>query len=222
MQSTPDVLPLATELRTLHIGDAWEYAVTGTVTPPDGACLPLQGTIAVSVTLLTLATAIEVAAICFAPRLRTLAADGSRSAFPAPLGVFGFQQDATTHDVCLVADNMGPGGAHRVAQAPQVFYPGRWSLTTAYANCLDFGADGYVENTLTTIGTVLVTTPLGRFTAWKAPITSHSAQMGRIEGTDWWTPQLGAPIQFETVTHAPDGSRVHFAAAMTRTSVSVC
>jgi hypothetical protein len=110
--------------------------------------------------------------------------------------------------VAIAADNMGPGGARRIANAPQVFYPGRWTSKTGYDNKLDF------DN-----GQEWVETERGSYLAWKSEIVSESAAMGRIEGVDWWTPELGAPARFSTNAGTPDGSRMLFVATLRESSV---
>jgi hypothetical protein len=133
--------------------------------------------------------------------------------------MFSIVQDVDTFDVAIAADNMGPGGARRVAKAPQVFYPGRWSTSTAYDNRLDFENGDYVKNTLAVVGQEWVETDRGAFLAWTSKITSESVAMGRIEGVDWWTPELGAPVRFSTDAGMPDGSRIRFLATLSDSNV---
>ena len=158
-------------------------------------------------------------AIQFSQNFEVLQPDGARKALPAPTWMFSVVQDADTADVAVAADNMGLGGARRTARAPQIFYPGRWSLETAYDNRLDFDNGDYVENTLAVVDKEWVETARGKFLAWKSSITSDSVAMGRIEGMDWWTPELGAPVRFSTDAGMPDGSRIRFLATLTDTNV---
>jgi hypothetical protein len=206
-------------LRTLRIGDRWAYRATGAITPETGAPQEMGGTIEVSIVADTLSGVAGAMMLTFAQAFEIRQADGTRAPMPAPAWMFSFVQDAATRDVAIVADNMGPGGALRVAAAPQIFYPGRWSPDTAYANRLEFADGDFVSNTLAVTGQEWVETPLGPYLSWKAGITSESPAIGRIEGIDWWTPELGAPASFETDSAMPDGARMRFRATLIRTNV---
>jgi hypothetical protein len=209
----------AVELRKLRLGDRWSYAATGSLTSPDGGTLPLTGEINVSIVAEEMSGRDDHMTIQFSQDFQLLQPDGAKKPLPAPTWMFSFVQDADTADVAIAADNMGPGGARRTAKAPQVFYPGRWSRTTAYDNRLDFDNGDTVKNTLTVVGEEWVETTRGSFAAWKSTITSESAAMGRIEGADWWTPELGAPVRFSTDAGTPDGSRIRFVATLTDSNV---
>jgi hypothetical protein len=138
---------------------------------------------------------------------------------PAPAWIFSFVQDPESHDLSIAADNMTRDGAPRIAKVPQVFYPGTWSRETAYRNRLNFLNGEQVDNALTVIGEELVETSAGVFASWVAPISSESVATGRIEGMDWWTPELGAPARFSTESRMPDGSKMKFVATLASTSV---
>ncbi len=209
----------AAALRKLRLGDSWSYSVSGSLASPDGRTLPLTGEIEVSIVPEELPGRAGQMAIQFSQNLGVLQPDGARKALPAPTWMFSVVQDADTFDVAIAADNMGPGGARRVAKAPQVFYPGRWSSSTAYDNRLDFDNGDYVKNTLAVVGQEWVETARGAFLAWASKITSESVAMGRIEGVDWWTPELGAPARFSTDAGMPDGSRIRFLATLSDTNV---
>src|ERR1700722_18432937 len=99
--------------------------------------------------------------IQFSQDFEVLQPDGAKKPLPAPTWMFSFVQDADTADVAIAADNMGPGGARRTAKAPQVFYPGRWSRTTAYDNRLDFDNGDTVKNRLTVVGQECIETARG-------------------------------------------------------------
>lgn len=209
----------AVALRKLRLGDNWTYSVAGSLTSPDGGALPLAGEIGVSIVPDEPPGGGDQMTIRFSQNLEVLQPDGSRKALPAPTWMFAFVQDPDTADVAIAADNMGPGGARRTAKTPQVFYPGRWSPHTAYDNRLDFDDGAYVKNTLVVVGQEWVETARGKFLAWKSSITSESVEMGRIEGVDWWTPELGAPVRFSTDAGMPDGSRIMFTATLDDTNV---
>ena len=209
----------ATELRVLRLGDNWTYSVTGTLIPPGGESLALTGHIAVSIVADRLAGNPEWRNILFTQQFQFTQPDGSQVPMPAPEWMFSFIQDPDTRDLAITADNMTPTGSCRIAKVPQVFYPGNWSSSTAYDNRLDFENGDSVENTLAVTGTEAVETEVGSFVAWKAPITSKSAATGLIEGFDWWTPELGAPAKFATVSRMPDGSQMRFTATLRATSV---
>jgi hypothetical protein len=209
----------AVALRKLRLGDSWTYSVAGSLTPRDGGALPLTGEIGVSIVPEALSGRSDQMTIQFSQTFEVLQPDGSKKAMPAPTWMFSFIQDADTADVAIAADNMGPGGARRIAKAAQVFYPGRWSRETGFDNRLDFDAGDTVRNTLAVVGEERVETACGTFLAWKSEITSESVAMGRIEGVDWWTPELGAPARFSTDAGMPDGSRMRFVATLSDTNV---
>ena len=209
----------AAGLRELQLGDRWAYSVVGSLTSPNGHSLPVTGEIEVSIVPESLSGQRDQKTIRFSQTLEVLQPDGSKRALPAPTWMFSFIQDADTADVAIAADNMGLGGARRIAIAPQVFYPGRWTSKTSYDNQLDFDNGDFVRNTLKVIGQEWVDTACGSYLAWKSEIVSESAAMGRIEGVDWWTPELGAPARFSTNAGTPDGSRMRFVATLRESSI---
>jgi hypothetical protein len=209
----------ARDLRKLRLGDAWTYSVAGSLTSADGQSQPLTGTIEVSIVSENLPDLAGQIAIRFSQALEAIQPDGARRELPAPTWMFSFVQDDDTADVSIVADNMAHGGAWRVAKTPQVFYPGRWSSETAYDNRLDFDNGDFVRNRLEVVGQERVDTERGAFLAWKSEIASESTTMGRIEGADWWAPELGAPVRFSTDASTPDGSRMRFVATLRDSNV---
>lgn len=209
----------ATVLRSLEPGDAWHYQAAGSMTPARGDPVAVSGTIAVSVAPNSLSDAPGALALVFAQQLEVIRPGGVREALPAPAWMFWFVQDAATKDVAIVADNMGQGGGCRRAKTPQIFYPGSWSGNTGYANRLDFGEGDFVSNALAVRGQERIETPAGVYLSWIAGITSESSAMGLITGTDWWTPELGAPVRFETDSTMPDAARLRLQATLTSTSV---
>ena len=218
MTGTPKPGP-ATSLRLLRKGDRWTYRVEGTLTPPGSDPLALAGQITVSIERDRLLDRDDGMAIVFSQQFEITQKDGSQQPMPAPEWMFSFIQDPVTLDLSIAADNMTRDGKPRVAKAPQVFYPGRWSSHTRYTNRLDFETGDHVDNTLTVTGEEQVETALGHLSSWVATISSQSAATGLIEGVDWWTPELGAPAKFSTRSKMPDGSEMHFAATLTSTSV---
>jgi hypothetical protein len=217
MESSP--LSPATSLRLLHPGDTWTYQAIGTLTPPRGEPAALAGEITVSIVPDRLAGRSDWWTILFSQRFEITQPDGTKEPMPAPEWMFSFVQDQESRDLAITADNMTRDGTPRIAEVPQVFYPGNWSARTAYNNRLDFDNGDYVENTLTVFGQERVETILGSFMSWKAKISSNSAATGLIEGMDWWTPELGAPAKFSTVSKMPDGSEMRFVATLTSSSV---
>jgi hypothetical protein len=209
----------ARELRKLRLGDNWTYSVVGSLTSPGGQSLPVTGEIAVSIVPDSLSGRADQKTIRFSQIFEVREPDGSQKALPAPTWMFSFVQDGDAFDVAIAADNMGPEGARRIAKAPQVFYPGRWTPETAYENRLDFDNGDFVENMLKVVGQEWVETERGSFLAWKSEIASESVAMGRIEGVDWWTPELGAPVRFSTDAGLPDGSRMRFVATLRESNV---
>jgi hypothetical protein len=204
------------QMARLHSGDWWEYAVEGSVAR-EGHTIALRGEVRVTIERRQAGGKCRDA-IVFAPNHRIVGVDGPAGVLPMPTGVFYVEQDEATHAVRIAGDNMGPAGSDRFAAVPQVFYPGDFDADTAYDNVLDFGPHGRVANTLRTIGIETVETALGRFAAWKAPITSTSEQFGNVDGCDWWRPALGAPLRFEMIATGPDGSRLQTAAVLRATS----
>jgi hypothetical protein len=209
----------ATGLRRLRLGDRWAYSVAGALTSPDGQSLPVTGEIEVSIVPESLTGRADQKAIRFAQTLEVLQPDGSKKPLPAPALMFSFVQDEGAGDVAIAADNMTPDGSPRIAKAPQVFYPGRWTAKTGYDNRLEFDNGDFVRNTLKVVGQEWVETGHGRYLAWKSEIASESTAMGRIEGVDWWTPELGAPARFSTDSGTPDGSRMRFTATLRESNV---
>jgi hypothetical protein len=211
----------AGRLRRLRLSDTWRYAVTGSITPDVAAARALAGSSTVSVEPDALAYISGGLMLVFAQHLTVNGPDGSHEPFPAPAWMFSVVQDAATRDVAIVADNMGAGGTPRRAVVPEIFYPGAWSSATHYSNRLAFVGGDFVANTLTVIGQDWIETSLGPLLAWKAIISSDSPAMGRIDGIDWWTPELGAPAGFETESRLPDGARMRMRAVLSFSSVTL-
>jgi len=209
----------ATTLRMLRLGDRWLYNVAGTLTAPNGETLPLAGQIEVSIVTDRLLQRSDSMSILFSQKFELTKPDGSKEAMPAPEWVFSFVQDAATRDLAICADNMTADGSARVAKVPQVFYPGQWSSTTSYSNTLHFENGDSVENTLAVFDQEPVETELGSFLSWKSRISSNSAATGPIEGLDWWTPELGAPAKFSTVSKMPNRSEMRFVATLRSSTV---
>ncbi len=187
-------------LRRLALGDTWQYQVEGSL-----GGQPIHGTIVVSVE----ARPKTVLTLVFKQALRV-----QGETLPMPDGRFMFVQDADTADLSIVGDNMGPRGTDRLATRPQLFYPGHWCEATTYANQLDFNGGGFVRNTLAVIGQAPVATAIGVYPAWVARFTSEGSAMGRLAGTDWWTPELGAPVRFETRSTMPGAGPMHVLATL--------
>jgi hypothetical protein len=209
----------ATSLRLLQLGDRWTYQAEGTLFPPGKDPLQVTGVIIVSIEPDSLLVHPGLLGIAFSQQLQLTLPDGSKDPLPAPEWRFAFRQDPLTRDVSIAADNMTPDGKPRVAKVPQVFYPGRWSSSTAYRNRLEFENGDHVSNTLAVTGQEQVETGLGILSAWVAPITSESEATGLIEGMDWWTPEVGAPAKFSTKSKMPDGSEMRLVATLTGSSV---
>lgn len=203
---------LSATLSTLQPGDRWIYAVTGESTQPASDQTP-----AVSVPVGgTIVQGIEALAFQGTPTLSLVSTQnltvGGVSIFgeqESPSGVFYLRQDPATRDVLVLGDNLGPNGATRVAVQPQVFYPGAWSASTAYDNTVPWSSGETTRLSLSVSGTQTVTTPLGEFEAWVAP-TGNRESNGVVNlGVDYWTPQLGAPVAFDTTTTFPNGGAIH-------------
>ena len=125
---------------------------------------------------------------------------------PAPQRIFYVQQDPKTNDLLVVGDNAGPGGTDEAATTPATFYPGSWSTSTSYNDALAFPSGSQTGLYLNVTGTQTVATRIGNFDARVAPNGATTATGGVLDmGIDYWTPQLGAPAAFSTVTNLPDG-----------------
>jgi hypothetical protein len=209
----------AISLRLLRLHDRWQYRATGTLTPPGTEPRDLTGEITVSIAEDRLLGRADCMSIVFSQRFEVTVTDGSKQLLPAPEWMFSFVQDTASRDLSIVADNMTRTGSPRAAREPQVFYPGTWSLQTAYNNRLEFDNGDVVENTLGVFKQEQVETEAGSYRSWVARISSNSAATGLIEGTDWWTPELGAPARFATVSTTPDGSQMRFVATLVSSSI---
>jgi hypothetical protein len=196
--------PLCDALRILMVGDYWEYSVEGYV-EQGSQRTPLQGSSTVTVEQ-RITPQGTFNALVFCRSLQLSGIEGSEGDLSPPPGLFYFTQNNETLTMSICGDTMGADGSDRFAAAAQVFFPGHWTTETSYENTLDFGREGRVTNTLKVTEVVEVETPLGRYWAWKAPISSTSDQFGTVTGCDYWTPQLGAPIQFDMVMPSPDGA----------------
>jgi hypothetical protein len=204
--------PLCDELRVLMVGDYWEYSVEGYV-EDGGQRTPLQGCSTVTVEQRTTPSG-TFNALVFCRSLHLSGIEGAEGDLSPPAGLFYFSQNDQTLAMYILGDRMGVDGCDRFAAEAQVFFPGRWTTETSYENTLDFGQSGSVTNTLKVTEVVEVETPLGRYCAWKAPISSTSDQFGTVTGCDYWTPQLGAPIQFDMVMPMPNGATMITVAKM--------
>ncbi|MFL6449572.1 MAG: hypothetical protein ACJ746_18110 [Bryobacteraceae bacterium] len=209
----------ATSLRLLRLGDTWSYDAAGTLTPPGNGPLALSGQITVSIVPERLSDRPDWMTILFSQKFEITERDGSKQSMPAPEWMFSFVQDQRTRDLRIGADNMTRDGTPRIANEPQVFYPGSWSSRTAYSNSLVFDNGDSVHNTLTVLGEETVETKGGSYVSWLARISSESAATGLIEGMDWWTPELGAPAKFSTASTMPDGSEMRFTATLKSISI---
>jgi hypothetical protein len=196
--------PICDELRVLSVGDYWEYSVEGYVDRDDQRTL-LQGSSTVTVEQ-RITNHGTFNALVFCRLLNLNGIEGPEGDLSPPPGLFYITQNDETLEMYILGDRMGADGVDRFAAEAQVFFPGRWTAETSYENTLDFGHSGSVTNTLKVTEVVEVETVLGRYCAWKAPITSQSDQFGTVAGCDYWTPQLGAPIQFDMVMPGPRGS----------------
>jgi hypothetical protein len=193
------------------VGDYWEYGVEGYL-EHGGQRMPLQGASTVTVEQRTTPHG-TFNALVFCRLMHLSGIEGPEADLNSPPGLFYFTQNEETLEMYILGDRMG-GDVDRFAAEAQVFFPGRWTAETSYENTLDFGHSGCVTNTLKVTEVVAVETPLGRYCAWKAPITSHSDQFGTVTGCDYWTPQLGAPIQFDMVMPGPNGATMTTVAKM--------
>ncbi|MDB5818664.1 MAG: hypothetical protein JWQ11_2304 [Rhizobacter sp.] len=190
----------------LQVGDWWTYDGRGALLQA-GDRRALVGTVHITVEMRA-AGGRPWHALVFEPDWHIVDDEGGASAYPIPAGLFYFEQNPRTREVCIGGDNMGPGGSDRFARTPQVFYPGRFDLDTAYDNVLDFEPHGTVANRLRTVSIETVHTPRGDYATWKAPIVSVSDIFGRVEGVDYWRPVLGAPLRFEMCATLPGGAEL--------------
>ncbi len=238
--------PLATNLATIKVGDYWIYAQNGTLTPsasatatasgppagappgppPAGAApggppssgpVPLTGTFVETVQMRTFQGKPTLALVV----KQNLTAGGASiyGTNPAPEQIFYVQQDPTTNALLAIGDNAGPGGADEAALEPQVFAPGMWSLSAAYNDKLAFASGNQTGLYLNVTGTTTISTRIGNFDAWVAPNGATLPDGTALDtGVDYWTPQLGAPVAFTTVTNLPDGSVRKLSATLVKSS----
>jgi hypothetical protein len=210
--SETELHPLCDRLRMLTVGDFWEYSIEGYV-EQGGQRTPLQGSSTVTVEQRTTPHG-TFNALVFCRLLQLSGIEGPEGDLSPPPGLFYFTQNAETSAMYICGDSMGADGSDRFAAAAQIFFPGHWTAETGYENTLDFGRDGRITNTLKVTEVVEVETPLGRYWAWKALIGSTSDQFGTVTGCDYWTPQFGAPIQFDMVMPSPNGATMVTVAKM--------
>ncbi len=213
--------PSAT-LAMLTPGEFWTWSLSGSIAQPasgqtPGSTVPLSGTMFEDV---------EVLPFQGSPTLALVAADdltiGGVSIFGGqapPKGIFYIQQDPATHEVLVIGDNQGPNGALRIAARPAVFIPGAWSLGTSYDDTLSFLSGDSTTLSLGVTGATTVTTPLGGFAAWVAPNGAIDSTGVVHTGTDYWTPELGAPALFNVTTTVPNGGATEISAVLTGASI---
>lgn len=199
-------------LKELHPGDYWVYSVTGDIAAPPSLQapsipLPLGGTIVNEIQIMPFGGNPTLALV--ASQNLTVAGASLFGPNTPPKGIFYLNQDPVTKDVFIIGDNLGPDGTDRIAQQPKAFYPGLWSNATAYDHTLDWTSGTTTRLTLSVTGTDLITTVIGDYEVWKAPTGSIESSGAVNTGIDWWTPQLGAPVKFDTVTTLPNGGRNH-------------
>jgi steroid delta-isomerase-like uncharacterized protein len=142
-----------------------------------------------------------------------------------PEGLFWFRQDPVTRDVYFVGDNHGPPGpdgmpSPRAATGSGgLFIPGAWRDGVAYSKRIDWEGGGWTQNWLGVLGPDTIVTGLGPRAAWRSPNRSASADGIAIDGTDWWAPELGQPVQFDANTRLPDGTTIRIRAVLDSTNV---
>ncbi len=224
---------LASNLATIKVGDYWVYSLTGTITPPPGAPPPgapsggPPGGAAPTGPVPIGGTFVEYAETLMFNGKPTLALavtediqiDGASiyGSNPVPVGIFYVEQDPVTKIVYSIGDNMGPNGSVRIAKQPAEFYPGSWSTKTAYNDNLDFTNGEATNLYLNVTGTTTIKTPVGNFQAWIAPNGAGGGGLSDT-GIDYWAPQVGAPVAFETMTTLPNGQINHVIATLTKAS----
>lgn len=185
-------------------------APVGGAAPPAGATLsgtlPLSGTFVETVEMRMFQGQPTLALVV----VQNLTTNGVSiyGSNPAPQQVFYVQQDAKTNDLLIIGDNAGPGGTEEVALPPVVDYPGSWSTSTAYNETLVLSSGNQVGLNRRVTGTQTVATRIGNFDVWVAPSTTTTTPAGDVIaiGTDYWAPQIGAPVAFTLTTNLPDGS----------------
>ncbi len=208
----------ATSLSMLTPGESWSWSLKGQFTPPGGGqAVPLSGTQNEDVEVLPFQGGTSLA---FVSTQNLTLPDGTPlfGSQPPPKAIFYFNQDPTTGTVYVTGDNQSPDGSTRIPENPIVFIPGQWSPTTSYDNPLVFSSGESEDISLNVTGATSVTTPLGTFNAWVAPTNAVDSTGVSHPGTDYWTPELGAPAAFTTGTQLPDGSSISIAGAMTATT----
>jgi hypothetical protein len=141
------------------------------------------------------------------------------------VAIFWFRQDPATGDVHFVGDNHGPPGPDgqpgaRAARGDGgLFIPGAWRDGTTYSKRLEWEGGGWTHNWLAVLGVDTIETGLGPRLAWRSPNRSSGAEGIEIDGTDWWAPELGQPVQFDANSRLPDGTLIRIRAVLESTNV---
>jgi hypothetical protein len=202
-------LPVATSTRLLQVGDQWVYQVSGQQTPANGTAQNVTGTLTVEVVQRAI-NGRDGLALARTVELRT-GTGGQLHSFELSF----FRQDPDSHTIKGFADQHDAAAVRLSMDNPlPIVVPGHWSDTTALSYTLDF-ADGSTDaHTLAVTGSEVVPTPVAPFTAWKTAVTGADSTNGTSSGTDWWAPQIGAPVKSSTVHISPDGTRLSLAATL--------
>ncbi len=138
-----------------------------------------------------------------------------------PVGLFWFRQDPVTRDVRFIGDNHGADGAPRAALgAGGLFMPGAWGVGIEYDKPIEWAGGGWTRNWMKVDGVETIATGLGPRAAWRAPNRSNGSEGIIIDGTDWWAPELGQPVQFDANTRLPDGTVLRIRAVLESTNVT--
>lgn len=205
---------LSSSLRMLQVGDQWTYNVTGTQTTPGGPTLNITGTYTQSIVQQNI-NGQNYLAQSSALNLTATGGGGVTNN-----SITYFSQDPATHNGVIYADKDNTNPIRIVTNNPlPTILPGTWSNSTAYAYTLNYNDSSTNTDTLSVSNTETVSSPVGSFAAWKVTRTSDDSLYGSANGTEWWAPQMGAPIKSTATRTFSGGTTLTLTAILASTNV---
>lgn len=188
--SNTDPAPLATQTRALQVGDQWVYAITGQ--GQNAAGQPITGTGIWTYTISSKPFN-GGTALARTSSVRITTSDGQTNSTDSTIY---FSQDAISHDIFELGDDLGLGtNPIHIAVTPVKIVFGSWAKGRPLQPIINFDG-GTVESggTLNVLGSEPVVTKIGSYNAWK--VTVNGGNGADFTESQDWAPQLGAPVQF--------------------------